>query len=143
MSLLLTETQQKEVVAAIREAEMATSGEVRVHIEHHCPTEDVLDRAKEVFKHLGMHRTELKNGVLFYVAVGDRKFAVIGDRGINERVPHDFWNQVRDLMREQFAHQKYAEGLSEGIKQAGQQLKMFFPRQQDDKNELSDDISFG
>ncbi|MCU0339599.1 MAG: TPM domain-containing protein [Spirosomaceae bacterium] len=143
MSLLLTESEQKEVVAAIREAEMATSGEVRVHIEHHCPDANVLDRAKEVFGQLGMHRTELKNGVLFYVAAEDRKFAVIGDKGINERVPEGFWDKVRDLMREQFVQQKYADGLSAGIRQAGAQLQTYFPRQNDDKNELSDDISFG
>jgi uncharacterized membrane protein len=141
--LLFSETEQKSVIEAIRTAELATSGEIRVHIEQNCSENDVLERAKQVFAELGMHRTELKNGVLFYLAVKDRKFAVLGDQGIDERVPADFWNRIRDLMRGHFANREFAEGLRKGIEQAGQQLKMYFPYQDNDTNELSDDISFG
>jgi uncharacterized membrane protein len=143
MSLLFSQTEQQSVVDAIRAAELATSGEVRVHIEKRCVESDVLERAKQVFVQLGMHRTELKNGVLFYLAVEDHKFAVLGDRGINERVPDGFWNDVRDLMRSHFIKKEFAAGLSKGIELAGQQLKTYFPRQDNDMNELSDDISFG
>jgi uncharacterized membrane protein len=142
-AMLFSESEQKRVVEAINAAEMATSGEIRVHIEQFCSESDVLERAKQVFAQLGMHRTELKNGVLFYLATKDRKFAVLGDQGINERVPEDFWNNVRDLMRTHFIKEAFAEGLSKGIEQAGQQLKTYFPRQDNDQNELSDDISFG
>ncbi len=142
-AILFSESEQKRVVEAINAAEMATSGEIRVHIEQFCSESDVLERAKQVFAQLGMHRTELKNGVLFYLATKDRKFAVLGDQGINERVPEDFWNNVRDLMRAHFIKEAFAEGLSKGIEQAGQQLKTYFPRQDNDQNELSDDISFG
>lgn len=143
MSLLLTPSQQEQVVAAIRSAELVTSGEVRVHIETNCLESDVIERAKQVFADLGMHRTDLKNGVLFYLATDDRKFAVLGDKGINERVPDNFWNNVRDTMRAHFKQNEFAEGLSKGIQLAGEQLKTFFPRQANDINELSDDISFG
>ncbi len=143
MSLFLTPSQQEQVVAAIRSAELVTSGEVRVHIETNCLENDVIERAKQVFADLGMHRTDLKNGVLFYLATDDRKFAVLGDKGINERVPDNFWNNVRDRMRAHFKKNEFAEGLSQGIQLAGEQLKMFFPRQANDINELSDDISFG
>jgi uncharacterized membrane protein len=143
MSLFLTPSQQEQVVAAIRSAELVTSGEVRVHIETNCLENDVIERAKQVFADLGMHRTDLKNGVLFYLATDDRKFAVLGDKGINERVPDNFWNNVRDTMRAHFKKNEFAEGLSQGIQLAGEQLKMFFPRQANDINELSDDISFG
>jgi uncharacterized membrane protein len=143
MSLFLTPSQQEQVVAAIRSAELVTSGEVRVHIETNCLENDVIERAKQVFADLGMHRTDLKNGVLFYLATEDRKFAVLGDKGINERVPDNFWNNVRDRMRAHFKKNEFAEGLSQGIQLAGEQLKMFFPRQANDINELSDDISFG
>lgn len=143
MSLFLTPSQQEQVVAAIRSAELVTSGEVRVHIETNCLENDVIERAKQVFADLGMHRTDLKNGVLFYLATEDRKFAVLGDKGINERVPDNFWNNVRDTMRAHFKKNEFAEGLSQGIQLAGEQLKMFFPRQANDINELSDDISFG
>lgn len=142
-AFLLSETEQKQVVEAIHAAEMATSGEIRVHIEQFCSESDVLEQAKQTFAQLGMHRTELKNGVLFYLAIKDRKFAILGDQGINERVPKDFWNDVRDLMRSHFIKQEFAQGLSKGIEQAGQQLKTYFPRQDNDTNELSNDISFG
>ncbi|AEI47053.1 TPM domain-containing protein [Runella slithyformis] len=142
-NLPFSETDQERILAAIRTAEMATSGEVRVHIEPTCSEADVMERAKQVFTQLGMHQTELKNGVLFYLAFGDRKFAVLGDKGIDERVPAGFWDSIRDQMRAHFIQQAFSEGLSTGIEQAGQQLKKYFPRQENDTNELSDDISFG
>lgn len=142
-NLPFSEIDQERILAAIRTAEMATSGEVRVHIEQTCPEKDVMERAKQVFAQLGMHQTELKNGVLFYLAFSDRKFAVLGDKGIDERVPVGFWDSIRDQMRTHFIKQDFSEGLSTGVEQAGQQLKKYFPRQDDDSNELSDDISFG
>lgn len=142
-NLPFSKTDQERIVAAIRNAEMATSGEVRVHIEQSCPETDVMERAKQVFAQLGMHKTALKNGVLFYLAFGDRKFAVLGDKGIDERVPAGFWDAIRDQMRAHFVKEAFSEGLSAGIEQAGQQLKKYFPRQDNDTNELSDDISFG
>lgn len=141
--MLLTEEQQKQVVEAIKAAEKNTSGEVRVHIESNCANDEVLDRAKEVFVSLGLHRTERRNGVLFYVATEDRKFAVIGDEGIDNVVPEDFWNSTRDVMRTHFRNSAFAEGLCAGITLAGHQLKYFFPYQDDDTNELPDEISFG
>jgi uncharacterized membrane protein len=143
MTLLLSEDEQKQVVAAIREAEKATSGEVRVHVEAHCPEANVLDRAKQIFAKLNMHKTTLRNGVLFYVATDNQKFAVIGDSGIHSRVTNDFWNNIFDTVREHFAKRAFAEGLCKGIELTGQKLKLYFPYQSDDINELSDDISFG
>lgn len=135
--------QQKElIVEAVKEAELNTSGEVRVHIEGTCK-EDVLDRATHTFANLKMHKTELRNGVLFYLAVTDKKFAILGDGGINAKVPEDFWDNIKMTMTDHFKNGEFAEGLSNGIKMAGEQLKAHFPYQQDDVNELSDDISFG
>ena len=141
--MLLTDDQQQQVIAAIRQAERQTSGEIRVHIEANCPNGDPMQRAIAVFKHLGMHQTKEQNGVLFYVAHADRKFAVLGDTGIDTRVPADFWAGTKDLLRQHFANNAYADGLSRGIERAGEQLKAFFPRASDDVNELPDDISFG
>jgi uncharacterized membrane protein len=140
-SSFFTKEQQSQIVAAIREAENATSGEVRVHIEASCPG-DVLDRAAWIFKKLGMYKTKERNGVLFYLAVGDKKFAVIGDGGINAKVPEGFWDDVKELLRKNFLEGKFTEGLSEGIILAGTHLKTHFPHQKDDVNELSDEISF-
>lgn len=137
----LTEEERESIVSAIREAELNTSGEIRVHLENHCRG-DVLDRAADVFATLKMHNTELRNGVLFYLAMKDHQFAILGDKGINQKVPDHFWEDIRDFMVAKFKEGKYAEGLSEGIRMAGEQLKEHFPYQSDDRNELSDDISF-
>jgi uncharacterized membrane protein len=140
-STFFTKEQQAEILAAVRKAENATSGEIRVHIETNCP-ENVLDRAAWIFRKLGMHKTAERNGVLFYLAVNDRKFAVLGDSGINAKVPEDFWDQVKELLQKNFREGKFTEGLAEGIMQAGEHLKVHFPHRKDDVNELPDDISF-
>lgn len=137
-----SESGQKLIVEAIKEAELNTSGEVRVHIEGHC-SEEVMDRAAWVFQTLDMHKTEARNGVLFYLAVTDKKFAILGDIGINQKVPENFWGDVKNAMLSQFKEGEFAQGLSDGIRMAGVQLGRHFPYQDDDVNELSDDISFG
>lgn len=123
-------------------AELDTSGEIRVHVEGHCKV-DVLDCAAYWFKKLKMHKTALRNGVLFYLAVNDRKFAILGDAGINSKVPENFWEMNKEHMKSKFVAGQFADGLAEGILMAGEQLKTHFPYQADDTNELSDDISFG
>jgi len=131
-----------QIKNAIRAAELNTSGEVRVHIEKHCK-EEVLDRAAYIFEKLEIHKTELRNGVLFYLAIEDRKFAILGDAGINQKVPENFWDEIKENMLTRFKEGNFTKGLSEGIMEAGKQLKTHFPYQQDDVNELSDEISFG
>ena len=133
---------KEKITSAISEAELNTSGEVRVHIEGKCKGE-VLDRAAYVFGQLDMHKTKLRNGVLFYLTVEKQKFAILGDAGINSAVPDNFWDEIKDLMADHFRKGEFAEGLANGIQLAGKQLKQHFPYQKDDINELSDEISFG
>ncbi len=137
-----TEEEKENIKLSIKNAELDTSGEIRVHVENKCKGE-VLDRATYVFNKLKMDKTELRNGVLFYLAIKNRKFAILGDMGINEKVPDDFWDDIKDTMLTFFREDKFAEGLAEGVAMAGMQLKEHFPYQTDDVNELSDDISFG
>lgn len=144
MTSLLTPAQEEALVAAIRQAEITTSGEIRVHLEDHCPTPEPLDRAAQVFAELGMHKTALRNGVLFYLAWQNRQFAVIGDAAINEAVPDDFWEITKETVLAQFRQEHYAEGLTRGVKMVGEQLRKFFPYDAaTDKNELDDSISYG
>lgn len=140
---LFSPEEKVQITAAIQSAETRTSGEIQVHIENHCKG-DVLDRAAAVFETLKMYQTKDRNGVLFYLAVLDHKFAILGDKGINSAVPTDFWTNTKDLMASHFRQEKFAQGLIEGIQLAGDQLGTHFPYDQiGDKNELSDDISFG
>jgi uncharacterized membrane protein len=134
--------QQQKIVQSITDAEKDTSGEIRVHLENKCQ-EDVLDRAAYLFAKLNMHKTELRNGVLFYLAIKDKKFAILGDAGINAKVPAGFWDEIKEKMALSFRENKFTEGLIEGISLSGSRLKEFFPYQADDVNELSNEISFG
>ncbi len=125
----------------IKEAELNTSGEIRIHIENHC-SGDVFQRGVALFHTLNMHSTAQRNGVLFYLAVKDKKFSIIGDKGIDQKVAHDFWDEIKKEMSLSFKEGKFTEGLSDAIEKAGKQLKVHFPYQSNDTNELSDEISF-
>ena len=109
-----TPSEQQVIINAIKEAEKDTSGEIRVHIENRCKRE-VLDRAAYLFKQLHMHKTKLRNGVLFYLSSHDHKFAILGDMGINQVVPENFWDEIKEAMQKQFQAGNFLEGLSEGI----------------------------
>lgn len=137
-----TDTQKKQIEEAISYAEKQTSCEVRVHIELYCKKSDVKDCASYTFARLGMHKTKLRNGVLIYLAIKDKKFAIIGDVGINIKVGQTFWDEVKNIMQEHFQQAKFTEGLVEAILMIGEKLKIYFPYQKDDVNELPDQISF-
>lgn len=137
-----TPQEKEDITIAIKNAELDTSGEIRVHIEESCKG-DARDKAAYIFEKLEMQKTEQRNGVLFYLALKNRKFAILGDAGINSVVPENFWDEIRDIMLNHFRENNFVDGLVEGITLAGQQLKKHFPYQKDDVNELSDEISFG
>ncbi|WP_439131417.1 TPM domain-containing protein [Polaribacter sp.] len=136
----LTQEEEQEIIEAIRVAEQNTSGEIRVHIEASSDKEH-FERALEVFHFLKMYNTKDENGVLIYVAVNDHKFVIYGDKGINKVVPKDFWNTTKDTMQNHFKKGNFKQGIVDGILKAGEELKVHFPWQIDDENELSNEIS--
>ncbi|MEL1253079.1 TPM domain-containing protein [Flavobacterium sp. DGU38] len=138
----LTKEEEQEIVEAIRMAEKNTSGEIRVHIEK-TTSKAHFDRALEVFHELRMDETQLQNGVLFYFAVDDKNFVVCGDKGINDLVADDFWDCTKDKMTAKFKAGKFKQGIVDGILNAGEQLKKYFPWSEGDTNELSNEISKG
>ena len=138
---LFTNSEEEQIRKAIEEAEKNTSGEIRISAEKHCK-EDPLDKAANYFLKIGMDKTALRNGVLIYIATEDHKFAIIGDSGINQVVPADFWDSTKEAMLMHFKAGQLVEGIVTGISMAGEKLKQFFPYSDDDKNELSNDISY-
>lgn len=136
-----TRKEIKLIENTISSAELETSGEIRLHIENHC-TINVIERAKNVFEILEMDKTVLKNGVLFYLAVEDRKFAIIGDFGIHEKCQNDFWDSVKDVVIKSFKKNEFTLGIINGIKLAGIKLSIYFPPNDFDVNEISNKISF-
>jgi uncharacterized membrane protein len=141
-TIFLTKEDENEIVEAIRLAEKNTSGEIRVHIEQ-TTSKVPFDRALEVFYELKMNETQLQNGVLIYLAIADKQFVICGDKGINAVVAPDFWDSTKEIMATQFKQGHFKQGLIDGIAQAGEQLKNYFPWQADDINELSNEISKG
>ncbi len=139
----LDKSEQERIVDAIGLAEKNTSGEIRVHIESRC-TINPYERAVEVFFMLGMDKTAARNGVLIYVAVDDHKLAIIGDEGINNVVPENFWEDALNDLRLHFSMSQFTEGIEKAIGRVGEKLKHYFPYdRRTDQNELSDAISLG
>lgn len=138
----LTQEDEQEIVAAIGIAEKNTSGEIRVHIEKETSMAP-MERAVEVFHSLQMENTKDRNGVLIYLAYKTKTFAICGDKGIHEKVTDSFWNSTKEIMLTHFKNGDFKQGLIDGILKAGEQLKLHFPYQTDDQNELSDEISKG
>lgn len=141
-SSVFTPEQKAAIVAAIKQAELSSSAEIRVHIENNCPGA-VLDRAVEVFTMLKMHKTADRNGVLVYVALKDHKTAIIGDININKQVGRDFWQECYGAMSDHFTKGEFTEGICDAVGKLEMELKSHFPHQSNDVNELPDDISFG
>lgn len=137
-----TDEQRKALQESIEASERRCSGEIRVHLSAKCKG-DVLAEAQKVFTSLNMHKTAERNAVLIYIAPADKKLAIVGDKGINERVPEGFWDQAFEAMRNAFAEGRYTEGLQAAIHMAGEQLQHFFPYEASDRNELNNDISYG
>lgn len=141
----LSEKEQEIIISAIRQAEKDTSGEVRVFIESHCPTTDPLERAHQIFFELEMEHTALRNGVLVYMAITDKKFCLYGDEGIYQKTGGvEYWQQEVNVAINYFRQGKLAEGLKRVILDIGISLSTHFPYDPlTDKNELPDEIVFG
>ncbi len=128
------------VVEAVAEAERMTSAEIRVHLDHRCRG-DALARAVNLFERLALHRTRHRNGVLIYVAVEDRKLAVVGDTAIHERVGETYWQRLVDATLDHLRGARPRDGLVEAVRDVGAVLRVHFPRGPEDLNELSDEVS--
>ena len=139
---MLSAREKEEIQESIRLAELKTSGEIRVHIDKKCDS-DPIERAVDVFNKLKMFETKQRNGVLIYLAFSNRKLAIIGDKGINEVVPDDFWESTKNEMIFRFQRNEFAQGIIDAVTEAGKHLQAYFPVEFDDKNELNNEITEG
>jgi uncharacterized membrane protein len=137
---MLTASEKEEIQESIRLAELKTSGEIRVHIDKKCDS-DPFEKAITIFNKLKMYQTRDRNGVLIYISFSDRKLAIIGDEGINNVVPTDFWESTKNELIFRFKRNEFAQGIIDAVNEAGKQLKQYFPVKSDDKNELSNEIT--
>ena len=135
-----TKEEEERIINAIKQAEKQTSGEIRVHIAKRI-LGDPVKAAIKIFEKIGMTNTKERNGVLILIGLKSKKIAVIGDKGIHQKVGEHFWNDVIKIITEEFKKGNFVEGLEKGILKIGEKLKEFFPYKQDDVNELPDEIS--
>ncbi len=143
-SPFFSKEEQKQIILAIQEAEMHTTGEVRLFVESKCKYVNALDRALLIFDHLQMEQTVNRNAVLIYIALKDRQLAIFGDEGIHNRVGEIFWNKELEKIISEFSNEHYVEGIIDVINDVGEVLKKHFSAEAaTNKNELPDDIVFG
>ncbi|MHB1921839.1 MAG: TPM domain-containing protein [Chitinophagaceae bacterium] len=135
--------QQNRIVEAIREAELLTSGEIRLFVESKCRFVDPLHRSMEVFASLNMQKTRHRNAVILYVALRDKQFAIYGDEGIHQKVGDDYWSTQAHHLKQHFKEGKVVEGICQCIREIGASLQKHFPHESDGTNELPDNIVFG
>jgi len=140
--LILNAEQSESIREAITEAELKTSGEIRVFVESTCPADTEL-RAWECFHEMGMFNTGLRNACLIYAALESQVFCIIGDEGIHTVVGQDFWDAAKNKMKACFSHGDIVGGITSGIHEVGLALKSYFPLSDNDQNELSNDVVFG
>lgn len=137
----LSKEEEKKIIEAIRSAEGRTSGEIRVHIQKTLAL-PVYEEAAKVFLQLGMHKTDLKNGVLLFIVPTKKQFAILGDSGINQLVPENFWADCKDSIHTHFSKGQFCKGICDTLDKIGEKLAHFFPVSKDDINELSDEITY-
>lgn len=142
MNFKFSQSDKNRILEAIQEAEKQTSGEIRVHADTKC-SGDPVQSAIAQFEHLKMHETKDRNGVLIYIALRDRKLAIIGDKNINEKVPANYWETTKDNLISAFKKGEYINGITHAIADVGEKLKTYFPYLSDDTNELANDLSIG
>ncbi len=136
----LAKLDQQRIVDAIAHAEQQTSGEIRVHIQPHARG-DIRQIAERTFERLGMTKTELRNGVLLFIACEEQRFTILGDRGIDEKVPPGFWDEIAAKLTIRFKAGEFTDGIVDAIHSAGEELRHYFPRSHADVNELTNDIN--
>ncbi len=140
---ILKRSEERKIVSAIKKAEKNTSGEIRVHVETECEGGDPIARAIFIFNAIGMFNTVQRNGVLIYVSLKSRMFAIIGDVGINNVIPENFWDSIKEKMKKNFISGEIIGGIETAVLETGELLKEKFPYQTDDVNEQPDEISYG
>lgn len=137
----LAKLEQQRIVDAIGEAEGMTSGEIRVHVQPIVVGGEIREVAERTFERLGMTKTDLRNGVLLFIACEEHRFVILGDRGIDEKVPAGFWDEIAAKLTIRFKSGEYTDGIVEAIRSAGEQLRTYFPRSDADVNELPNAIN--
>ncbi|MCC6815553.1 MAG: TPM domain-containing protein [Saprospiraceae bacterium] len=141
MIKFFSKPEEDMIIRAIRKVERMSECEFRVHVDFSDPDIPPIEAAVKVFNNLKMYKTKYRNGVLILILPDRNEYAIIGDIGINQKVPKDYWNSIYELMKQYFEDGRYVMGTIEAIYKIGEELTKHFPEERN-HNELSDEISY-
>ncbi len=102
--------------------------------------EEVERSAAEVFYRFRVRETQASTGIMIYISLYEHMVTVLGDSGINEKLPQSAWQDVCVIAVEGMKKGKPADGLIDAIERCGMLLAEHFPIAADDKNELSNEL---
>ena len=129
----------------IKETEKKTAGEICVSVKERRSFQQkkktLRQLAEDEFYRLGIAKTRDSTGVLFFLILEDRQFYILADKGINEKVSQETWDQIKEEMQGRFLKGEFCKGILFGIEEAGKILSTHFPIKPDDTNELSNRVN--
>ncbi len=102
--------------------------------------EAVRERAVRAFYEKGLYKTRDETGILIFISLMERKVWILGDRGINRKIPHSRWRELARNLSTGVREDKAFPALCGVIESLGRELALHFPKKTDDVNELSDDV---
>ena len=140
---LISKLDNARIVEAISRAERACAGEIKVHVESSLHGHEIRSYAEKTFERLGLTKTAQRNGVLLFIAAAEQQFAILGDSGIDAKVPAGFWDEIIRRLTDRFKVGEFTEGIVEAVDAAGAELNHYFPYHHTDVDELSNEVSYG
>jgi uncharacterized membrane protein len=131
------------IIGAIQKAEENSTGEIRVHLSKKFFEKDAFARATRLFKQFGMFRTAHRNAVLFYVNLKRKKFAIVGDEGIHQKVGQRYWEEIARELRKDLMETHPERAIANAVLKIGQVLEKHFPLEEGARhqNELKNEFS--
>jgi uncharacterized membrane protein len=132
------------ITKAVRKVESTTEGEICVSIKEKKSFPDrnksIQHLAEKEFFRQKVNKTKFGTGVLIYMILQERQFYILADKGINEKVPANTWETIKDSMQDFFKMGEFSKGIKYAVEQVGEILSNHFPIKPGDKNELSDAV---
>ncbi len=97
---------------------------------------EVEEAATTSFLREGLYKTRDGTGILIFISVFEHKVWVLGDEGINKKVPADQWDNIVHIITDGIKQKNQADAICRAVKEAGHILKKHFAIKPDDRNEL-------
>jgi putative membrane protein len=98
--------------------------------------DEVEEAALTAFYRHRLAETRDRTGILLYVSVFERRVVVLADKGINDKVQQETWQQVVDIVLRGIREGRPADALCEAVTRCGELIALQFPLRAGDTDEL-------